>query len=82
MSIPNTSCQECIDGSHWVCKNTRICPCAKKGHPEQSGFQKIDLPRAIDVLKQIRDDPTTPMHTAADISQVLVMYLDDQDGDT
>ena len=36
----------------------------------------MDVPRAIEVLKQIRDDSTTPMNTAADIDQVLVEYLD------
>lgn len=77
--VPNTSCQACIDGSHLVCKNARICPCAKKGHPEQPEFRMIDLPRAIDILRQARDDPNTPLHVAADISQVLVECLDDRD---
>lgn len=36
----------------------------------------MDVPRAIAVLKMIRDDTTTPMNTAADIDQVLCELLD------
>lgn len=36
----------------------------------------MDVSRAIEVLKGIRDDSTTPMNTAADIDQVLVELLE------
>jgi hypothetical protein len=40
-----------------------------------------DLTGAIARLKMIRDDPTTPTNTAADIDQVLVEDLDVRDED-
>ena len=39
----------------------------------------MDIERAIEVLKTIKDDVTCPMNIAADIDQVLVEYLDVHD---
>lgn len=39
----------------------------------------VDVGQAVKVLRQIRDDSTTPMNTAADISQVLVEDLGDRE---